>query len=232
LLNVFIAMTLVKIGKAAEMLGVKPQTLLAWERSGELVPDRRSRGGVRYYDITKITGLSTGLGSNEGMLAVGYARVTGPGQEADLTRQEELLEAFCAARGWRHEILSDSGRGPGFGSAPGAGLKRLLKLILYKRVHRLVVTRKDRLLRFGSELIFALCDIQNIEIAVINQGDPPTLSEEEDLAQDIELRRLCERLIKDADASVDAGVPGDGAFSSSGEPPAGGNGKASDLGTE
>jgi hypothetical protein len=54
------------------------------------------------------------------------------------------------------------------------------------------------------------------------------------LAQDIELRQLCERLIKDADAGVLQA--GDGAFHSSshlsGEPSIGGNGKASDLGTE
>jgi predicted site-specific integrase-resolvase len=209
-------MTLVKTGKAAEVLGVTPKTLRAWEQSGELLPDRRSRGGVRYYDITKITGLSTGLGSNEGMLTIGYARVTAPGQEASLSRQEELLESFCAARGWRHEIVSDLADGSGSGSGPGAGLKQLLKLILYKRVRRLVVTHKDRLLRFGSELIFTLCELQNIEIVVLNQGgdSPPPLSAEESV-QDIELRQLCERLIKDAGAGVDAGVlqaTGDGAF--------------------
>jgi hypothetical protein len=46
-----------------------------------------------------------------------------------------------------------------------------------------VLTHKDRLLRFGSELIFALCEIQNIEIVIINKGDPPTF--EEELAQDV-----------------------------------------------
>jgi len=34
----------VKIGKAAEILGVKVQTLRAWEKSGELIPDPRSKG--------------------------------------------------------------------------------------------------------------------------------------------------------------------------------------------
>lgn len=37
-------MALVKIGKAAQMLGVEVQTLRAWEASGELIPDRRSKG--------------------------------------------------------------------------------------------------------------------------------------------------------------------------------------------
>jgi hypothetical protein len=46
-----------------------------------------------------------------------------------------------------------------------------------------VLTHKDRLLRFGSELIFALCEIQNIEIVITNKGDPPTF--EEELAQDV-----------------------------------------------
>jgi predicted site-specific integrase-resolvase len=225
--HVLAVMALVKISKVAEIMGVTPRTLRAWERSGELVPDRRSQGGVRYYDLDRIT--KTGLGGGD-TLTAGYARVTGPGKEVDLSRQEELLAAFCAAKGWRHEVISDH-TGPGLGS----GLKQLIKLILYRRIRRLVLTRKDRLSRFGLELIFTLCDIQNIEIAIINQGDPPPLGEEEeDLAQDIELRQLCERLIKGVDAGVEAGaeagVPqapaaSDSAFSSSGTSNAGGNGQ-------
>src|SRR6516165_8354500 len=108
------SMALAKIGKAAKMLGVEVQTLHAWERSGELIPDRRSKGGVRYYDLTRIPGLGNGTGNEEP--TIGYACVSGPGQETDLTRQEELLTAFCSAKGWRrHEVISDSGPGSGSG---------------------------------------------------------------------------------------------------------------------
>jgi len=141
-------MTLVKIGKAAEILGVDVQTLRAWEKSGELIPDRRSAGGVRYYDVGKVMGLG-----NEDTPTVGYARVSSPDQKNDLTRQQELLEAFCAAKGWRHEVIADLGSGL---NDRKKGLNRLLELILHKRMRRLVLTHKDRLLRFGSELIFAL----------------------------------------------------------------------------
>lgn len=48
---------------------------------------------------------------------------------------------------------------------------------------RLVLTHKDRLLRFGSELVFALCELQGIEVVIINKGDQPTF--EEELAQDV-----------------------------------------------
>jgi putative resolvase len=83
-------MPLVKIGKAAEFLGVSVQTPRKREDSGELVPDRRSGGGVRYYDMGKILGLGS-----EDMPIIGYARVSSHDQKNDLVRQQELLEAFC-----------------------------------------------------------------------------------------------------------------------------------------
>jgi putative resolvase len=136
------------------MLGVDVQTLLAWEKSGELIPDRRSKGGVRYYDIGKVMGLG-----NEDMPTIGYARVLNHDQKPDLVRQQELLEAFCAAKGWRHEVIADLGSGL---NDRKKGLDRLLELILHKRMRRLVLTHQDRLLRFGSELIFALCESQTL----------------------------------------------------------------------
>ena len=51
------------------------------------------------------------------------------------------------------------------------------------KIARLVLTHKDRLLRFGAELIFTLCEIHNIEVVIINEED--NLSFEEDLAQDV-----------------------------------------------
>jgi predicted site-specific integrase-resolvase len=63
------------------------------------------------------------------------------------------------------------------------GLTRLLEMILRKQMRRLVITHKDRLLRFGSELVFALCAHQQIEIVIIHKGEQPTF--EEELAKDV-----------------------------------------------
>ena len=52
-----------------------------------------------------------------------------------------------------------------------------------RQIKRLVISHKDRLLRFGSELIFALCEIQGIEIVIIHQGEQPSF--EEELASDV-----------------------------------------------
>ena len=63
------------------------------------------------------------------------------------------------------------------------GLQELLELILSRRVARLVVTHKDRLLWFGAEPVFSLCELQGIGIVIIHQGEQPGF--EEELAQDV-----------------------------------------------
>lgn len=64
------------------------------------------------------------------------------------------------------------------------GLTKLLNLILEGQVKRLVLTHKDRLLRFGAELVFAICEAKNVEVIIINQGDE-NVSFEEELAKDV-----------------------------------------------
>jgi predicted site-specific integrase-resolvase len=63
------------------------------------------------------------------------------------------------------------------------GLKHLLEQIMNAQIGRLVLTHKDRLLRFGAELVFSLCAVKHIEVVIINQGDEPTF--EEELAKDV-----------------------------------------------
>jgi putative resolvase len=166
---------LVKIGEASEMLGVTPQTLRKWETTGELLPERRSKSGTRYYDVNKLAGIN-----NAGQPTVCYARVSSYDQKEDLNRQQELLEAYCAAKGWRCEVIRDLGSGMNYRKR---GLNRLLELIMTRQMRRLVLTHKDRLLRFGAELVFTLCELQGIEIVIIHQGEQPSF--EEELAQDV-----------------------------------------------
>jgi predicted site-specific integrase-resolvase len=113
-------------------------------------------------------------------LTVCYARVSSHDQKADLDRQQATLEAYCAAQGWRTQVIRDLGSGMNYRKK---GLQELLELILRRRVARLVVTHRDRLLRFGAELVFSLCELQGIEIVIIHQGEQPSF--EEELAQDV-----------------------------------------------
>ena len=101
-------------------------------------------------------------------------------QKDDLDRQHAALEAYCATKGWRTQVIRDLGSGMNYRKK---GLQSLLELILNRRTERLVVTHKDRLLRFGAELVFSLCELQGIEIVIIHQGEQPSF--EEELAQDV-----------------------------------------------
>ena len=165
----------IKIGAAAKLLGVSVQTLRKWEKTGELIPARKTYGGTRYYDVTELLQ----LGDTDAP-TVCYARVSSHDQKADLERQHEMLEAYCAAKGWRCDVIRDLGSGMNYRKK---GLHRLLDMILRRKMRRLVLTHKDRLLRFGAELVFALCELQGIEIVIIHKGEAPSF--EEELAQDV-----------------------------------------------
>ena len=174
---------LVKIGAAAKMLGTTPGQLRKWEANGELLPARKTQGGTRYYAIADLFGRSAAASpaaaSPEEPLTVCYARVSSHDQKADLDRQQAALEAYCATKGWRTRVIRDLGSG----MIGKKGLQELLELILHRRFERLVITHQDRLLRFGAELVFRLCELQGIEIVIVHQGEPPSF--EEELAQDV-----------------------------------------------
>jgi predicted site-specific integrase-resolvase len=77
-------------------------------------------------------------------------------------------------------VIADLGSGMNYNKK---GLKRLLNEIIEGRVGRLVITHKDRLLRFGAELVFAICEAKDVEVLIINKGVDTTF--EEDLAKDV-----------------------------------------------
>ena len=111
---------------------------------------------------------------------IAYARVSSTDQKTDLDRQKQVLELFCAGRGWTYELISDLGSGMNYRKK---GLTELLEKLLTGKVERLVLTHKDRLLRFGAELIFSICEMMNVEVVIINRGAETSF--EEDLAKDV-----------------------------------------------
>ena len=166
------------IGEAAQALGVSITTLRRWESQGQLIPERTA-SGHRRYNLAHIKPESFHICSDD-RPTIAYARVSSHDQKADLERQKQVLELFCAQQGWTFEIIVDLGSGMNYYKK---GLKRLLNEVVSGRIGRLVITHKDRLLRFGAELIFALCEAKQVEVVILNQGEDTTF--EEDLANDV-----------------------------------------------
>ena len=171
---------LVSISEAAKALGVTPLTLRRWDDTGRLKPDFVTSGGRRRYDLTKLRPDLHRAPGPADRKTVAYARVSSHDQKPDLERQAQLLEAYCAAQGWTFEVVTDLGSGMNYRKK---GLKRLLDDIVEGRVARIVITHKDRLLRFGAELVFAICEAKGVEVVILNQGEDTSF--EEDLARDV-----------------------------------------------
>ena len=169
---------LLTIKDAGKVLGVSPSTLRRWEREGRLIPDERTEGNQRRYLLSSIRPNLRKDGGEKKTIA--YARVSSHDQKKDLERQKQTLELFCASNGWNFELVSDLGSGMNYYKK---GLKKLLKEIIEGDIERLVLTHKDKLLRFGAELVFSICEAKNVEVIIVNRGEETTF--EEDLAKDV-----------------------------------------------
>lgn len=170
----------VSIGKAANILGVSIPTLRNWDKTGKLTPSFITSGGTRMYDLATLNLIKGKKSIVPDRYTLAYARVSTQSQKKELETQKELLTLYCSKQGYRYKLLSDIGSGLNYTKA---GLNELIELICSGQIERLVLVHKDRLLRFGSEIIFKLCNIYDIEIEIINVGDE--LNSNEELARDV-----------------------------------------------
>ena len=173
---------LVNISEAAGILGVTTTTLRNWDKKGLLKPDELTKGKARRYRIESLRNINRNLiFTKDDLKTIAYARVSSHDQKEDLNRQVQLLELYCTKHGYKYEVIQDIGSGTNYYKK---GLTKLIDLILDNQVQRLILTHKDRLLRFGAELVFSICEAKNVEVIIINQGDEiPSFDEE--LAKDV-----------------------------------------------
>ena len=152
-----------------------------WDKSKRLVPDSYTPGGHRRYSVSSLntfTGTSVTVTENKKVIA--YARVSSHDQKKDLERQSLDLSQYCESHFDSYEVIEDLGSGMNYKKK---GLRKLVKLILTGQVSEIVLTHKDRLLRFGSELIFLICKFFGISVHIINEDK--ALTDEQVLAFDV-----------------------------------------------
>lgn len=170
-------MELISIGKFAKMVGVTPTTLRRMHDTGELVPYHVTKGGTRYYSTEQLKMFSPD--TEQSKKVVGYCRVSTPAQKDDLETQIANVKSYMYAKGYQFEIIEDIGSGINYKKK---GLQKLISMISNREISKIVVLYKDRLIRFGFELIEYLCSINNIEIEII---DNTTHSKEQELTDDL-----------------------------------------------
>ena len=170
-------MELLSIGKFAKLVGVTTTTLRQMHKTGELVPVRISKGGTRYYSREQVNQL---LGKQDiPKKVIGYCRVSTKSQQNDLENQIENVKTYMYAKGYQFEIISDIGSGINYSKK---GLQDLISKVNNNEVDKIVVLYKDRLIRFGFEMLEYFCTINNVEIEIIDNKE---VSKEQELADDL-----------------------------------------------
>ncbi len=165
----------------ADKIGVTVRTLQRWDREGRLKP-ARTPGNRRIYsdgDLRYVLQLR-GAVPVVARKTVVYLRVSSQNQKPDLDNQRRVLEQFCTARGLTvDEWVAEIGGGLNFNRPR---FLALVDAIVSGEVGTLVIAHRDRLTRFGYDLLAHLCTVQQCEVLVLNQE---TLSPEQEMVQDL-----------------------------------------------
>lgn len=179
----------IKSCEAVKILNIHPRTLYYWEKQG-WIETIRSKGGIRLYNVDKymreinitrsekITNseveLET-LDELENKLNISYVRVSTAGQKDDMERQEIELKTKYP----NNIIIKDIGSGINLNRR---GLRKIIELAIAGKINKVVVAYKDRLTRFGYELIEDI-------IKKYSGGTIEILNEKEDMTPEEELTR-------------------------------------------
>ena len=163
----------------AKLLGVSVKTLQRWDREG-ILKAYRTPTDRRFYTYDQYLQFN-GIGkANDTSAVVIYARVSTRGQKDDLKNQVSFLRTFCNARGVIvDQCIEDYGSGLNYNRKKW---NELLAQVMERKIKTIVVTHKDRFVRFGYDWFESFCEKFDTSILVVNNQE---LSPQEELVEDI-----------------------------------------------
>ena len=163
----------------AELLGVSVKTLQRWDRDG-ILKANRTPTDRRYYTYDQYLQFKGIQIENDVRDTVIYARVSTRNQKDDLKNQVEFLRQFCNAKGIIvNQCIEDFGSGLNYNRKKW---NNLLEEVMENKIKSIVISSKDRFIRFGYDWFEKFCEKFNTKIIVVNNE---TLSPNEELVQDI-----------------------------------------------
>lgn len=171
---------LYSIGKFSKETGISISTLRRWDKENIYKPTFVTEGGTRYYSEDQLNTIISGSSEiNKSKKIIGYCRVSSQKQKDDLERQVDNVKTYMLAKGYQFEIITDIGSGINYNNK---GLNKLLDMVSNNQVDKIVIMYKDRLVRFGYELLENICTKHNTTIEII---DSTERTEEQELVEDL-----------------------------------------------
>lgn len=167
------------ITQFAKLIGYSTKTLQRWDREGILKPETRTKTNRRLYTDAQLTEFNPNLFDSKKINII-YCRVSSANQKGDLNSQKNYLVDFTRNMGLPiDEIYTDIGSGMNF---KRKNFLKLIKEINEGKINSITIAHRDRLCRFGFDMIEFLCEQKQVKINVINDD---RLSPEQELCQDL-----------------------------------------------
>lgn len=163
----------------SKLLNVSVKTLQRWDNDG-ILKAYRSPTNRRYYTYDQYLQFKGIKKENDTRKVVIYARVSTKNQKDNLKNQTIFLQNFCNAKGMIvDECIEDFGSGLNYNRKKW---NKLLIDVMEQKIKTIVISHKDRFVRFGYDWFYRFCEKFNTEIIVVNNEN---LSPQEELVQDI-----------------------------------------------
>ena len=163
----------------AELLGVSVRTLQRWDNEG-ILKANRTPTNRRYYTYQQYLNFKGQTTKEDIRDIVIYARVSTRNQKDDLINQVDFLKQYCNAKGMIvDQCIEDFGSGLNYNRKKW---NKLLDDVMENKIKLIVVSNKDRFIRFGYDWFDKFCSKFNTKILVVNND---VLSPREELVQDI-----------------------------------------------
>lgn len=166
-------------GAAATYIGRHPKTLQAMDRRGAL-PAHRTSTGRRYWTRQQLDGYLGRTAVEAPRRRIAYCRVSSQAQRPDLKNQRRIVEEFCLAKAMANvDYIEEIGGGLNFKRPK---FLALIDAVIDNQVESLVIAHKDRLARFGLDLLTHLCQKHGCDLQIINTEKA---SPEQEMVQDL-----------------------------------------------
>ncbi|MFZ2932192.1 MAG: IS607 family transposase, partial [Blautia wexlerae] len=152
----------------AELLGVSVKTLQRWDREGTLKANRTptDRRYYTYNQYLQFKGIDT---ENDTRQVVIYARVSIRNQKDDLQNQVSFLRQFCNARGIIvDQCIEEYGSGLNYNRKKW---NKLLDEVMEQKIKTIIITHKDRFIRFGYDWFEKFCMKFHTTIVIVNNEE-------------------------------------------------------------
>ena len=167
----------ISISKVCLILGVSLSTVYRMLKQGILKESFRTEGNHRRFNVQEIHQIQRKTYEPR---VVTYARVSSHDQKDDLTRQSNVLKSYGEAKAY-HNVTNIEDLGSGLNDKK-KGFLKLVQMIFNHEFEILVINHRDRLLRFGVDLMEIICIHHGVRLIVLEDKKK---SFEEQLTQDV-----------------------------------------------